>query len=89
MSLFALKAADNARLSGRMAIPVATIYLRLTAGGPRRVLGAARDGNGDWRSGGVQRAVQGEAARDSARGALRRRLIPCRNPGGEPIGERR
>ncbi len=37
MSLFALKAADDARLSGRMAIPVAKIYVRLTAGGPRRV----------------------------------------------------
>ncbi len=47
MSLFVLKAADDARLSARMAIPVAKIYVRLTAGGPRRVPGAARDGNGD------------------------------------------
>ncbi len=37
MSLFPWKAADNARLSGRMAMPVAKFCAGLTAGGPRQV----------------------------------------------------
>ncbi len=76
MSLFPWKAANNARLSRRMAVPVAKIYAGLTAGGPRRVPGAARDGNGDWPSGGVSNAPFKEKRREVRKGGLRRRLIP-------------
>ncbi len=91
MSLFPLKAAGNARLSARMAIAVAKIYLGLVAGGPRRqVLGAAGDGNGDRPSGGASKPLfegKGERFAGGLGGA------PPDSPpdpgGGERIGGRR
>ena len=71
-------------------MPVAKIYLRLTAGEPRRVPGGARDGNRDWPSGGASKPpFEGKGER-FARGLGGAPPDSPPDPGGgERIGGRR